>query len=68
MPIDSNIALLTVIADIVTNLAAAAFGAVIVVPITTKWSLESNLFLIIFNTIMGLSLLVIAWELRKLGV
>lgn len=68
MVIDSDTALLGVVADIMTNLAAAAFGAVIVIPITIKWRLESSVFLAMVNAAAGTILLAIAWELRKLGV
>lgn len=55
------------IADLLINLSAGWFGAVFVLPITTKLSKKLNVLLLTMNLTVGMLSLGFAVELRKVG-
>lgn len=60
--------LISVVADIVTDLSAAAFAAVLIVPISVPRPREENISLAILNLLLGIFGLAVAWLLRMLVI
>ncbi|HLD25927.1 MAG TPA: hypothetical protein VJC05_02720 [Candidatus Andersenbacteria bacterium] len=58
--------LLSVIADVITDLSAGAFAAAFLVPITSQRPQDKNVDLTVLNLALALFCLAVAWQLRML--
>lgn len=57
---------LTVVSELFVNLSAGWFGAALIVPVTSKAPKEINLWILTFNFLIGIFLLIVAFEFRQL--